>query len=311
MAYPTPATYAAHRADFSNIVSGTFSIWWKNVALYFGVFAVLSLLTSGLSTIGAILVFGVPYTPTGSGAINIAPLLTPARIGEFLAWILVIGIIGLIAGSVVIGGVTDFAVRRHRGESPRFMDSLRRGFKRFVSVLGANFATTAITLGLVFLPAAMLLIGLFSIVSRVPGTAPSESVFVLMCGSALLLPVMGILALYLSLALLVNAPAIMMEGVGAINGLKRSWDLTRGHKWSLLAVLIVLALISAAVQFVFSPVLIAFPGPLVAIPVAVFIAGLTGSWSVVMAAVAYDLILREQAAFFVAPAYVPPTAYHP
>lgn len=311
IAYPPPAAYAARRADFGSIFSGTFSTWWKNVVQYFGVYALLTLFTSTLSTLGAVLFLGVPFTPTGSGAINVTPFLSTSSLAAYLAWIVVIAVIGLIAGSVVIGGVTDFAVRRHRGESPRLMESLRRGFGRFPSILGANIATTAITIGLVLIPVAFLLVGIFSIVSKGPSTVPSGSLLALLCGSCLLMPVTGILALYLALALLVNAPAIMMEGAGAIDGLKRSWDLTRGHKWSLLGVVIVLGLISAAVEFAFTPLLAAFPGPFVSIPVAVAIAGLTGSWTTVLAAVAYDLIVRESSFFLTAPTYVPPAPYRP
>lgn len=311
MPYPAPAWYAARRADFSSIFAGTFSTWWKNVVQYFGVYAVLTLVTSSLATLGAVLFLGVPYTPTGSGAINVTLILTPASFGAYLAWIVVVAVIGLIAGSAILGGVTDFAVRRHRGETPPLMESLRRGFGRFPSILGANLVTTAITIGLILLPAAFMLIGLLSILAMGPTGPPSSSILALLCGTSLLLPLTSILALYLTLSLLVNAPAIVMEGTGAIGGLKRSWDLTKGHKWSLLWVVFVLGLISAAAQLAFTPLMAAFPGPFVAIPVAVAIAGLTGSWSVVMAAVAYDLIQRERTSFAVPPTYVPSAPYHP
>jgi len=301
-----PAAYTAQRADFSRIFTTTFSVWSKDPLAYFGVYVVLTLVTSALSALAALLLLGAPYVPAGYGGLGSTSSMASFTLFPFLARIVVIAVIGLIVGSVVIGGVTDFAVRRHRGESLRVMESLRRGVARFPSILGANLAVTGITVGLVFAPLAIMLAAVYSLAGTPPGSIPPGSALLTICGSLLLLPILGLVALYLALSLMLNAPAIMMEGLGAVDGLRASWRLTRGHKWSLLGVLIVLGLIIGAVGLAEALILVAYPSPFVEIPVAALVSGISSSWSVVMAAVAYDLILREIGTFAIPPPYVPP-----
>ena len=101
------------------------------------------------------------------------------------------------------------------------------------------------------------------------------------------------------------APAIMIEGAGAVDGLKRSWALTKGHRLSLFGALFVVGIISAVVTGA-----ITFPAGLAGLWVVSLVASALASaivapWAVVLAAVAYDLILRPFPSMGTAPPGMP------
>jgi hypothetical protein len=277
-------------------------VWTKHFLEFFVVFLVLTLVTSGLSLLGSILLLHVPIGAGGFGGISLTSPPTGLDLAAFVGYEFVVIVIGLVLGSVVLGGVTDFSVRAYRGERVRLQDSLMRGVQRFLSVLGANLLVTLITVGVIFVPIILL----FTVVL---GGFSAASI-ALLCGAALAFPFLAVLILYIYLALLLYAPVIMVEGAHAVDSLGRSWNLTKGHKWSLfgatLVIGIIAGLLGAAIGFAG-----ALTGNFVVSYVATAIAtGVTGAWSVILAAVAYDLILREPRASLWPPTYMPP-AYPP
>jgi len=116
-----------------------------------------------------------------------------------------------------------------------------------------------------------------------------------------------VLIIYLYLALLLYAPAIMVEGASAVDSLGRSWNLTKGHKWSLFGASLVIGIIAALLSGAIS-LAGGLTGNLVVSVLATALAtGVTGAWAAILAAVAYDLILREPRASLWPPAYMPPS----
>ncbi len=291
------------RADFSNMFSGTFDVWIRNFLPLFVVYLLLSLITGSLSVIGSYLLLGVAYIPGGIGGISFtAP--TGADVVLFIVWELFAVIISLLLTSAVIGGVTDFAVRQYRGEKASIMDSLRRGFQKMLSVLGANLLVTLITVGVILAPFALLVLGAVAV-----GSTPAA--VALICGALIALPFLGVLVIYLAIALGLYAPAIMMEDKHAVDSLYRSWDLTKGHKWSIFAAGLVVGILAGllgaagSVAGIFSPI--------AGVIVTAIITGFTGSWFTLLAAVAYDLIVRTPPPMAWAPPYMagPPPATPP
>jgi len=127
--------------------------------------------------------------------------------------------------------------------------------------------------------------------------------------SALAILVLIPVVIFVSVSLSLNAPAIMMEGVGALDGLRRSWALTRGRRFSIFGAMFIIGLLAAVVALVGSSVSFAYPDVAVSFAVNVFVQGVVGSWAVILAAVAYDLILKERARWAAYPPY--PWPYYP
>lgn len=296
---PPPAYWpGVRRATFSDMFSGVMDVWTKHFVEFFVVYLVLTLVTSGLSLLGSILLLHVPISAGGFGGISFTSP-TGVDIAAFIGYEFVVIVIGLVLGSIVLGGVTDFSVRAYRGEPVRLEDSLRRGIQRFLSILGANLLVTLITVGVVFIPILLLFV-------FVLGGVSTASI-ALLCGVLLAFPFLLVLIIYLYLALLLYAPAIMVEGATAVDSLGRSWNLTKGHKWSLFGASLVIGIIAALLSGAIS-LAGGLTGNLVVSVLATALAtGVTGAWAAILAAVAYDLIVREPRASLWPPAYMPPS----
>src|SRR5207249_740370 len=79
--------------------------------------------------------------------------------------------------SIVVGGMTEYAVRRHRGEKMSLDRALRRGLEKFPSIFGAALLLGLLTFGLVLLPLLVL------IPSISLGGPSSSAAIVAICGS--------------------------------------------------------------------------------------------------------------------------------
>ncbi len=297
--YPAPTYVLPRRADASNLISGTFDVWSRNFGSYFLVYLVLALFTGGLSLAGSYIILGVVYVPSGSFFQSIPTTLS---LRAYVAYQIVVGIVSWILGSMVLGGVVDFSVRRYRGENVRIADSLSRGLQRFSSILGANLLVTVITLGVVILWVVVLLLGALSLLTT-GGTAGGIAA---VGGALVAMPFVLFFVLYINIALALYAPAVMMEGQRAVDSLGRSWNLTRGHRWSLfgsgLVFFILAALIDGAIGF-----LGALAGNDAVLLVAIALGtAITGAWFAILTSVAYDLITKMPQPSIWPPTYTPP-----
>ncbi|MGQ0796909.1 MAG: glycerophosphoryl diester phosphodiesterase membrane domain-containing protein, partial [Methanobacteriota archaeon] len=103
----------------------------------------------------------------------------------------------------------------------------------------------------------------------------------------------AIIALYLALALSLVVPSIMLEDVGVLASFRESWQMTKGHKLSIFAALLVLGLISGAITIALAFPVGAFADPIASFFVQLIVGGILGSWNVIAPAVTYDLVARE------------------
>jgi len=221
--------------------------------------------------------------------------------------------ISVILTSFVTGAMTEYAVRRYRGEPMTVEQAFRRGLQRFLSILGANILLGLLIFGLITLPFVLII---FAFVAGVSGAV---SAVALLCGGLILLVVLGVLALFLYISLALYPPAIMMENASAVGGLSRSWQMTKGHRWSLFGAILVTSLLAGVIgaaisvplgltSLVGDPIVSAF----VSIVSSAFVSALVGPWIVILVAVAYDLIARHPTPFFgAAPPYAPGPAVAP
>jgi len=314
--YPTPYPYYApapfpRRATFSDMLSGLFDVWSKNFFPFFVVYLVLGGATGALSAVVSIAIFGT--VSLGGGLFGVPATPQTVDFGLLILSLVATFAITAILGSIVTGAMTEYAVRRYRGEPMTVGQALRRGLQRFLSILGANILLGLILLGLVTLPAALIL------VAFVAGLGGASGAIALLCGGLIAFVVLGVLAVFLYVSLVLYAPAIMMENASAVGGLSKSWRMTRGHRWSLFGAILVTAILAGIISLAISiplGLVGSAGGPIVAAFVSVVSAALVsafvGSWTVILVAVAYALLVRQPTPYFGAvPPYLPGPMFAP
>ena len=311
-AYPYPYPYGPvplpRRATVGNLLGSMFDVWSKNFLNFFVIFLILSLITG---TVGALLSYAVFGTfDPGGGFVPGSPPASALNVD--VATLLLYGIaavvIAAIIGSIVTGGMTEYAVRKHRGESMTLQQALRRGLDKFLSILGANILLTVIIFGLILTPILLI----FPAIAV--GSGNPSGALALICGLFVGLIVGGFVAIFVYVACSLYPPAIMMENESAIGGLSRSWAITKGYRWSLFGAILVAAILSGLISGA-----IAIPAgaiedrdvrAVVRIVADAIASGIVGSWIVILAAVAYDLIVRQPTSLFSAPPpYTPGLGY--
>lgn len=283
---PPPAPYyPTQRASATEMVSGMFDVWTKNIKDFFLVYLVLALANGGIVALLSYALFQTFFA--GGGLIPSAP--TSANLLALLAFAILSVIISVVITSIVTGGMTEYAVRRFHGETITLRQALERGLQRFLSILGANVLLTLTVFALVLLPLILIVPVL------ILGLGNPASVIVAVCGLFLAFVIGGVIAIFVYVALCLYAPAIMMENMGAVGGLQRSWALTKGHRWSLFGAILLTAILGVLVS-----VAITVPAGLagnlfVSILATVLASAIVGPWLVILVAVAYDLIVRSPA----------------
>jgi len=310
MPYPAGYPYYAppfpRRASFSDMLSGLFDVWTKNFLPFFVVYLVLGAATGALSVFVSWAIFGTVSLGRGFGGLPATSFPT-VNFGLVLLYAIATFVVSAILTSIVTGAMTEYAVRRYRGEPMTVEQALRRGVARFPSILGANILLGLILFGLVTVPLLLILVALVAGLSGTGGGAVA-----LLCGGVILFLVLGVLAIFLYVSLVLYAPPIMMENASAVGGLSRSWRMTRGHRWSLFGAILVASLLAGAISAAISvpltfatlagdPIVTGF----VSVVSSALASALVGSWIVILVAVAYDLIVRRPTPYFgAAPPYV-------
>jgi hypothetical protein len=148
--------------------------------------------------------------------------------------------------------------------------------------------------------------GLVGQVTPVLGTLILASILTFLCTAlGVFACVVGIIAVYTLLS--VVAPVVVVERVGAIDALKRSWKLVWPNFWPVLLVIIVCWLIAFVVGTVLTSIVgYGIFGAIVWFVVQLFLAPLAALAS---ATLYFELVaLERNAATSVAPGFAPPTA---
>ncbi len=176
--------------------------------------------------------------------------------GWVVRFAVVVGVLMFLAAIVQMGALTYGAVQELADRDVRFGTMLAAGFGRFFPVLGAG------------------LLGMLAILA----------------GYALLI-VPGII---FACALTPLLPAVVAERIGPIAGIRRSWDLTRGYRWTIFKAWFVIALVSVGVALL---LLLVGRIPVIGVFFDLFVRILFNSLGLVLPAVVYHrLRLRKEGA---------------
>ncbi len=140
----------------------------------------------------------------------------------------------------------------------------------------------------------------------VPGSGSASAAIAVILGLFVALVVGGVVAIFVYISLSLYPPAIMMENERAIGGLSRSWAITKGYRWSLFgAIIIALILVALITTAILVPAGF-FRHPAATIVASAIASGIVGSWLLIVAAVAYDLIVRSPTSVYgTPPPYAP------
>ncbi|WP_026370169.1 glycerophosphoryl diester phosphodiesterase membrane domain-containing protein [Kallotenue papyrolyticum] len=153
----------------------------------------------------------------------------------------------------LLEGALTFAVaQRYLARPISLSGSFRAAFRRLGSLVGARLLLSL---------ASLLVVGVFvgMIVSLVVLAASSDALGdtagtagtlgAVLC-SIVLVIVLGVGLLLFVPRLLFTSQAVMVEGVGAIDSLRRSWQLTAGFFWRVLGLLLLITLITWLISVV-------------------------------------------------------------
>jgi hypothetical protein len=170
-------------------------------------------------------------------------------IGILGALSVLIGLIAALLQSLAQGALTGEVANSHLDKPVSFSDAYRQMFARLGPLLGVIFLQIGIVL-LILLPIILLTTITFSvgIGSALNGSNDNSGFLGLFCFSCLLIIPAGVLLAYVFIRLLVVTPAVMVEHLGPVQAIRRSWGLVKDYWWRTFALSLVLAILAYVVQ---------------------------------------------------------------
>ncbi|HHV20581.1 MAG TPA: hypothetical protein GXZ30_03450 [Propionibacterium sp.] len=243
MAIPSPEILRPSPLDLGATLSGAVRVFRQRL----GNFVLIALL-QGVAT--AVLIFGAV-------ALFVVGVFRAIQ-REQVAGLLVLGIVVLFAafvGSFLIQVKTQamLVLGAHdeiHGQPSTIGDLFRRT---------SGVALRVLVLGLALIGAIFVIYGV--LVALIVGTAiraaqssdPGSALSAFFATLAIFVVViiaLAIAAIYLTVRFLYLIPALAVEGRGAVDGLKRSWALTKGNVWRTLGYYLIASLIVSAISYV-------------------------------------------------------------
>lgn len=288
MLAPTPVLRPSP-LDISGLFSASIEALKRRFWLLVLIALVPSLVTTVLVIVGVALILVALAAAVGTGSGT-----APAGVVAGFAIILLSVVVGGLAQIKAYGMLSLAAYEVAQNQQPTFRGLLTgsRGFlPRMAAVIAIAFAVGAVVYGALV---ALLVAGVNATATdyRQPGAA----LLVIFGLFTLLVLVMVPVALFLATKLLYTIPAIALEGRGGMDGLKRSWTLTRGSFWRTLGYYVVAYLAVMAVSYVVSFVSQALVGSSAAdlgsIPSGAGPAYLLGRLSVLLPTLAISMVLQ-------------------
>jgi hypothetical protein len=245
------------------VFSRSFALLFGDFAKFVGLAAILALPTLILS------LFGV-MRMTGAWHVQFRP-------GLALAFGVLIGFAcSMLAQAVILYG----AFQRMRGQGFAVGDSLKYGLARFFPIIGLLICM-ALAFGLASIVFALpaLIIGIVSVVGL--HVLAAQTIGLLTIPSVMI----PVVILYLMWA--VALPVCVVEQAGPGTSLGRSRALTKGYRWRILGILVLLFIANGLVQVVLTRVLGALAGPTVTSLVSFLWRAVAGAFGAIVIAVIY------------------------
>jgi hypothetical protein len=208
----------------ADLLDASFALYRRNFALFAGIALLLgvpqSIITSLLAAVA-------PTVTTSSSSSDQGVQFSSISLGSTGSG----GLISFVFGTLITAALALAISRRYLGERATVEGAyVQVGWKGFRRVLGATLLGVAAAIALFVVPIIVFVLAIVS-------------------GAALLVVVGAILivgatvGIFVLLIHWVFAPqAIVIEGLGAVAGLRRSWNVVSGSGWRVFGIYIVLSL---------------------------------------------------------------------
>jgi len=232
----------------SQVLDRTFSLYRQNFLLFAGITA----LPPALLMIGQFLLLLV-MNPMAQGGVFGGSPADFAKIGVVVVGYLSLLVL-LLLGYAFAGGATVYAVSRvHLGHPTTIGETYRLILPSFGNILGI-IIVVGFSAGLVAVVGALGIViplGLsFAGGAGGRGSTPLVAVGVII--GVLVVIAAIIFTVYLSTKLSLSVPVCVLERLGVIDSIKRSWNLTTGTVWRLILINFLAFIISLLLSWVLS-----------------------------------------------------------
>ena len=247
---PKPGIIPLRPLSIGEIISGAFESLRANPrAMFLPSLIVLTatgVLSAVMNYLGTSLLFSRLGVILDSSDVQVSRIL-PVFMGSFASQI--VGALLTALATTILTGLLIVAVSRSvlgRIATPGEVWERTRG--RILPLIGQTLLITLIT---VIADAIIVVIGVVLIViiaASVTGPDPGAGAIVITLLAALaLIVIVFIAAAFLVVRLSLAPAALMLENTGVVEGIGRSWALTRGSFWRVLGILVLAGLITGLV----------------------------------------------------------------
>ncbi|MEP7361295.1 MAG: hypothetical protein ABI744_06935 [Chloroflexota bacterium] len=148
-----------------------------------------------------------------------------ASLGPLLALSVVFFVVFLLLGFIEFGAMTDAIVRIYAGRPVSAWASLRRGFGRWVTFMALMLLLTFGAIA-VFLGAGLIGVIVVALVAALTGSV-ALTLFLTLVLYVAIIAALILFGVRTSMAV----PIAMVESLGAMDALRRSWRLVHGSTW--------------------------------------------------------------------------------
>ena len=172
---------------------------------------------------------------------NLAPSALLDLLPEYLTSIALVAgvniVIALFGQTLMTGALANAIARSYLGRPAPILQAYRLGVPRYTALILASLLVTAALLGVVALLGGCVAGVLTAYPARQRSAALIGGLFIGAFGALL---VVVPLFIFITVRLLFTTQAIVLEGHGAVGGLRRSWNLVRGSFWRTLGIIFLL-----------------------------------------------------------------------
>ncbi len=233
--------------SFTDLIDASFRLYRSNFVAFVGIVAVVQVPIALLqiilqNTLGASYLRALLGMSSGSSAALLdAELLTTVLL--YLGALILLGFAQvLLLQTLGIGALARAISSSYLGQRIGIVEAYRFGTRRFLNLFGA-----ALLIGICNLIALMLALGVplgLLFVASQPGSGSGAGMAI----AAVLLMVVLFLAYFIGTLLLAGrllftTQAIVLEDHSALDGIRRSWQLSRGSFWRILGILLLITVL--------------------------------------------------------------------
>lgn len=258
---------AGGRFEIGRALNDTFSVVRRNL----GVWAGLAIIFAAIPTL--VLQFLI-LRPLG-GVTDPETAMADPNLTMGNPWIIALSVlIPVVLGMLLTSALSRGTIEDLSGKHPSLGDCIATALSLFLPTLGIS-AVIALAIFVIALIGALIIFGLLA-----ASSSPSVALIFL----AWIVIAIPIAMLFLRWS--VAVPALVQERAGVLGSLRRSAVLTKGSRWAILGLFVVVAIIAFVVQFVLAMAAALF-GAIVGLVLMAIIQGLVSTLFSTAAAVTY------------------------